>query len=255
VVGATTFSGVDQIAPPTNNAVGNSAAATVTLAGTVTTDVVLDFLTVRETGTQTPTAPQVSGYDVSTGGTTNDLEARNSGRAGAAGSTAMSWTFSNSRRWSQIVVGLETATADVEVNQYAINDPVIPGGILTYTFQIQNNGPSTATGVTLTDPLPGTVTYISAVSTVGSCSGTTTVTCNVGTLTNGQTATVTIQVQAPLTGGTIATNTGTVTTTTTDPATPNTASATAYSLVQASVCGRLPGKDGSPGTVAGRVNS
>lgn len=255
VVGATTFSGVDQVAPPTNTAVGNNNSPSVSLAGTTTTDIVIDFLSMRETGTLTATAPQITGYAVSTGGTTNDLEGRVSGRLGAAGTTTMSWTNTNSRRWSQIVTALKVATADVEVDQRALNDPVVPGGILTYTFLIQNNGPSTATGVTLTDPLPGTVTFISAATTLGSCSGTSTVTCNLGTMTNGQTATVTIQVQAPLAGGTIATNTGTVTTTTTDPAAPNTASATAYSLVQASLCGTQPGKDGSPGTVTGTINS
>jgi len=255
VVGATTFSGVDQVAPPVNNAIGNSNAPSVTLAGTTTTDVVLDLLSVRESVTSTPAGAQVAGYNISTGGTNNDLQASVSGRLGAAGSTPMSWTLSNGRRWSQIVTALKVATADVEVDQRALNDPVVPGGVLTYTFLIQNNGPSTATGVTLTDPLPGTVTFISVATTLGSCSGTSTVTCNIGTMTVGQTATVTIQVQAPLAGGAIATNTGTVTTTTTDPATPNTASATAYSLVQASLCGTQPGKDGSPGTITGIVNS
>ena len=74
-------------------------------------------------------------------------------------------------------------------------------------------------------------------------------------MTNGQTATVTIQVQAPLTGGLIATNTGTVTTTTTDPVTPNTAGANAYALVQSVVCGTQPGRDGAGGTLAGVNNS
>src|SRR6185295_551790 len=174
---------------------------------------------------------------------------------GAAGTTPMSWTLGTNRRWTQIGVDLKRATADVEVTQYAVNDPVIPGDVLTYTFNVQNNGPSTALGVTLTDTIPATTTVISSNTTLGSCSGSPAVTCSLGTMTNGQPAPLTIQVTAPLPRGPIATNTGTVTTTTTDPATPNTASATSWSLVQSTVCGTQPGKDGAGGTLAGVVNS
>ncbi|HEX8618784.1 MAG TPA: C25 family cysteine peptidase [Thermoanaerobaculia bacterium] len=256
LVSATSFSGVDQIAPGTATATGTGNPASVTVTGTTTADVVVDFLTVRETGTQTVNVAQVSAYNLSTGGTADDIQASASGRAGAAGSTPMSWALTApGRRWTQIGVRLEPATADVEVTQRALNDPVIPGGILTYTFDLVNNGPSVATGVTLTDTIPAATTFISANTSLGSCSGTTTVTCNIGTMTSGQTATVTIQVQAPLAGGLIAANTGTVTTTSIDPATPNTASAQSYSLVQAIVCGTQPGKDGAAGTLSGIVNS
>jgi len=256
VVSATTLSNVDQAAPPSAANEDNNDPATVTVTGTTTTDVVLDFISARETVTLTPDA-QVQGYNTSSAAApgNNDVQASVSGRGGAAGNTNMSWNVSANRNWSIVGVNLRAATADVEVTQRALNDPVVPGGILTYTFQIQNNGPSTASTVTLTDTLPAAVTFVSSNTTQGSCSGTTTVTCNLGTMANGATATVTIQVQAPLTGGPIAANTGTVTTATTDPALPNTASATAYSLVQATVCGTQPGKDGAGGTLAGIVNS
>lgn len=255
VVSATTFSNADQSAPPTATNTANTSPATVSVTGTIATDIVLDFITARETTTLAAAAPQVEGYDVSTGGTNADIQAAVSGRAAATPNTNMSWTLGTARRWTIVGVNIQQSTADVEVTQSALNDPVIPGGTLTYTFQISNNGPSSATGVTLTDPLPGTVTFVSSNTTQGSCSGSTTVTCNIGTLANGGTATVTIQATAPLAGGTIATNTGTVTTTSTDPATPNTASATSYSLVQALVCGTQPGKDGAGGTLAGTINS
>ncbi|HEX7831180.1 MAG TPA: C25 family cysteine peptidase [Thermoanaerobaculia bacterium] len=255
VSSATTLSNVDQSAPPSAAAVGNGTPASVTLTGTAATDLVLDFVGARETVTLTPPGTQTQGFNTSTGGTNDDIQAASSGRVAATPNTTMTWTLSATRRWSHIAVGVKQATADVEVTQSALPDPVEPGGILTYTFHIQNNGPSSATGVTLTDTLPGAVTFISSSTSLGSCSGTSTVTCNIGTLTSGQTATVTIQVTAPLTGGLIATNTGTVTTTTTDPVTPNTASATAYSLVQATVCGTQPGKDGAGGTLAGVINS
>lgn len=254
VLSATTFNNTDQSAPPSATNIGQNDPATVTVTGTAATDIIIDFISARESVTLTPDF-QTQGYNTSTGGANDDVQASASGRIAATPNTTMSWNVSANRRWSIVAVNLRAATADVEVTQRALNDPVIPGGVLTYTFNIQTNGPSTATGVTLTDTLPGTVTFISSNTTQGSCSGTSTVTCNIGTLANGATATVTIQVQAPLAGGTIATNTGTVTTTTTDPATPNSASATAYSLVQSTVCGTQPGKDGAGGTLAGIVNS
>jgi uncharacterized repeat protein (TIGR01451 family) len=65
---------------------------------------------------------------------------------------------------------------------------------MTYTANVTNNGPGTATGVLLTDDLPGSVTFVSASATQGTCSGAATVTCSLGTINEGQTVTVTIQV-------------------------------------------------------------
>lgn len=255
VASATTYSNADQSAPPTATAVGTATPASVTINGTAATDTILDFVGVRETVTITAAGTQTQGFNVSTGGTNNDIQAASSSRAAATPNTTMSWTLSANRRWSHIAVNVRQATADIEVTQSALPDPVEPGGVLTYTFFLQNNGPSTATGVTLTDTIPGSTTFIGSSTTAGSCSGSPAVTCTIGTLTTGQTATVTIQVTAPLTGGTIAANTGTVTTTTLDPVTPNTASATAYALVQSTVCGTQPGKDGAGGTLAGVINA
>src|SRR5688500_8266507 len=99
------------------------------------------------------------------------------------------------------------------------------------------------------------VTFVNSSTTLGSCSGTGPVTCSLGTMAVGQTATITINVTAPLTGGLVGNNSATVTTTSTDPAASNTATANAWSLVQAAVCGTQPGKDGAGGTLAGVVNS
>jgi uncharacterized repeat protein (TIGR01451 family) len=255
LLSATTFSGVDQVAPSTNTAFGQNDPASVTVTGTLTTDVVLDFITVRETVDLDADPGQVEGYNNSTGGGNDDLQAGVSGRAGAAGNTVMSWDVSANRRWTQIGVRLRSAIADVEIAKFATPDPVAPGGTLTYTIQARNNGPSTATGVTVTDTLPAGVTFINSSTTLGSCAGTGPVTCTLGTMTNGQTATITINVTAPLTGGLIGNNSATVTTSSTDPAGSNTSTANAWSLVQAAVCGTQPGKDGPGGTLAGIVNS
>ena len=72
-------------------------------------------------------------------------------------------------------------------------DPVIVGNNVTYTLTVNNRGFIDATGVTVTDILPASFNLISATPSQGSgCSGTTTITCNLGGILNQGTATVTI---------------------------------------------------------------
>jgi len=104
---------------------------------------------------------------------------------------------------------------DISVTKTASPDPVSVGNNLTYTVVVTNNGPETGTGVTLTDTLPSSVTYVSASSTKGTPTKSgNTVTCSIGTLSSGASATVTIVV-TPTTAGTI-TNTASVTCNETD---------------------------------------
>ena len=101
-----------------------------------------------------------------------------------------------------------------------------------YTFRsvVANNGAAAATNVMFTDPLPSGLTYVSATSTQGSCSATgNSITCNLGGMPAGATATVliTANVTAP---GTLA-NTVNVAATQPDP---NAANNTATYNVQSS---------------------
>jgi parallel beta-helix repeat protein len=99
---------------------------------------------------------------------------------------------------------------------------------VTYTIVVNNLGPNTATNVTMTDVLPVGVNFVSAMTTSGSCSGTSTVTCTSPTLANGASVTITIVVQATTSFNVYVTNTATVTATEPDPnPTNNTASAAA----------------------------
>ena len=87
-------------------------------------------------------------------------------------------------------------------------DPVSMGNALTYNLTVTNNGPDDATNVTLVDTLPADVDWQSATPSQGSCvhSGELlggTVTCTLGTITNGANTTVTIDVVAPNTTGVI----------------------------------------------------
>ena len=90
--------------------------------------------------------------------------------------------------------------ADLEVSKVDDPDPVMVGETLTYTVVVTNHGPSTTTAE-LTDTLPGSVTFVSATTTAGSCgeSGGT-VTCSLGILSSGASATSTIEVIPTATG-------------------------------------------------------
>ena len=91
---------------------------------------------------------------------------------------------------------------DLRVVKLADPNPVTSGGTLTYTIVATNGGPDTAHGVVVTDSLPSAVTLRSASSTQGTCSGSSLVTCAVGTLATGESATVTIVV-TPAAAGTV----------------------------------------------------
>jgi len=90
--------------------------------------------------------------------------------------------------------------ADLSVSASATPSSPKVNTNLTYTFNVKNSGPSVAPGVVLTDTLPSGMSFVSAKTTQGTCSGTSTVTCSVGTLANGASATVTIIVKPTKTG-------------------------------------------------------
>ena len=116
--------------------------------------------------------------------------------------------------------GLEFAplsSADLSITKSDSPDPVTAGATLTYTLTVTNNGPSDATGVIVTDPLPAGITLVSATASPGSCGGA--VSCNLGTLASGASATITIvvTVDAAMPCGTVLTNTASVVSNTLDP--------------------------------------
>jgi uncharacterized repeat protein (TIGR01451 family) len=83
-------------------------------------------------------------------------------------------------------------------------DPIFLGmGNLTYTLSVTNQGPENATGVTVTDTLPGSVTFVSAGASQGTClvSGGV-VTCNLGAMALSAGASISIQV-TPTSDGTL----------------------------------------------------
>jgi uncharacterized repeat protein (TIGR01451 family) len=117
-------------------------------------------------------------------------------------------------------------SADLSVSKTSSPDPVHVGKKLTYTIPVTNNGPDSATSVSLTDSLPKNAGFGSATTTQGTCilkPQKRQVVCSLGNLASGGTATVTIVVK-PTVKGTI---TNTVSVTATSPTDPNTANNTA----------------------------
>jgi uncharacterized repeat protein (TIGR01451 family) len=109
----------------------------------------------------------------------------------------------NTSEFSQCVeVTTPVVDADLAIVKADSPDPITVGQTLTYTLTATNDGPLEATGVVVTDTLPSEVTFVSASGSQGSCNGTTTVSCTLGNLTNGSSATVTIRV-TPTTAGSL----------------------------------------------------
>jgi len=91
---------------------------------------------------------------------------------------------------------------DVEMQSKIVTPSTVQAGVnATYVLTVRNNGPSSATNVAITDvfspPAGRSFSKISTTPSQGSCSGWTgdTLNCTIGTLTNGQSETVTVVVR------------------------------------------------------------
>ncbi|WP_200374001.1 CARDB domain-containing protein [Thiocystis violacea] len=122
--------------------------------------------------------------------------------------------FSNNRQETFISVLPAAATADLALTMTEAPDPVRRGSQLVYTLKVRNNGPSHAGSVSLRDWLPADATFVSAIPTRGTCSGLAPVTCALGTLNSGASASVKITIRPRLRGditNTASVNSGLVT--------------------------------------------
>src|SRR5207302_833510 len=177
-----------------------------------------------------------------------DVRATGSTRAGAS-SVPMSETFNGTSNWSVGALSVRPLQADVGVGITA-NGVFFPQNV-SYTITVTNNGPSTATGVTLTDTLAAGLTFVSSTPSQGTCAGTSPIICNLGTITSGSSATV-IVVATPSAPGSYV-DTATVTATQPDLNGGNN-SATAVAFVESNACSN-PAKNGNGGTLAGVINT
>ena len=110
-------------------------------------------------------------------------------------------------------------SADLSVTKTGAPTPVIAGQTVVWTVTVTNAGPSAAAGVTVVDDLPPGVTLVPPPG----CTGTTQLTCAIGTIGAGASATVTITatVAPDLEGGSRLVNTAAATSSTPDPTTSN----------------------------------
>ncbi len=140
------------------------------------------------------------------------------GAFGTVNGNGQTYTPSYTATGLTLIVG-SGGDADLSIDMFDSPDPATRGNPLLYGLTVSNNGPGTAASVTVTDTLPGSVTFVSASPSQGSCSGTTTVVCSLGVLASGTSATIVIVV-TPTAIGAIS-NTATVATISSDPVTGN----------------------------------
>ncbi len=109
-----------------------------------------------------------------------------------------------------------TTAADVAIAISGSPSSVIIGDNVTYTITVTNNSSNITTNATVTDTLPAGVTFVSSTPSQGTCSGTSTVTCNLGTINNDNSATISLVVTTTAANAAL-TNTADVTSDLTDP--------------------------------------
>jgi uncharacterized repeat protein (TIGR01451 family) len=152
-----------------------------------------------------------------------------------APATVLSNTATTSASTPEAAPGNEGATAtttvntsaDLAVSKKGSPDAVVPGGEVSYTIDLTNNGPSDAANVSMTDPLPASTTFKSLDAPPGfTCTTGATVTCTATGLTAGTTATFTlvVQVSGSAPAGSTISNTAGASTDTADPKGPNNSS-------------------------------
>lgn len=121
-----------------------------------------------------------------------------------------------------ILVG---SVADLSVSVGTNSNSTKTNAQLTYTITVTNNGPSSADHVLLNDTLSAQTTFVSAVSSLGSCvtpaaGATGTLSCDLASVPSGTSATIQVVVTTIAKKGTV-TNTASVSSTTADPNTAN----------------------------------
>lgn len=119
--------------------------------------------------------------------------------------------------------------ADLSVSVFGPGAAVVQGGNFGYSITVTNNGTQDATNVTLTNVLPPQVTFSAITASQGTCSGTTTITCALGALANGTSATVGINVNATTVGTAI--DTASISATEPDPNTSNNSASVSTPIV------------------------
>jgi uncharacterized repeat protein (TIGR01451 family) len=94
----------------------------------------------------------------------------------------------------------KTLGVDASVTLAAAPNPATQYQALTYTATVTNSGSDSASGVSLSDSLPTGVDFVSAAASQGFCNGTAVISCSLGDLASGTSATVQITVTPTVSG-------------------------------------------------------
>jgi uncharacterized repeat protein (TIGR01451 family) len=112
---------------------------------------------------------------------------------------------------------VDSGPSDLSLSQTDSADPVIAGEPLSYNLTVANAGPAVATGVTLTDTLPSGVAYLFS-QPFGACSAAAgVVTCDLGAIDAGDSASALVTVAVALSASGVLTNAATVVSANPDP--------------------------------------
>jgi len=156
--------------------VGGTGTITCTDSGSLAVNGTANFTLVLQVNALTPSGTTITENDTATAANIVPAITTNSATA--------------------TVVVANANSADMAIVKTATPNPVTEGTLLTYTLVVTNNGPASATNVTVMDILPSVLTYLSSTitpTTQGSCSeADEQVTCLLGTMANAATATINI---------------------------------------------------------------
>lgn len=96
--------------------------------------------------------------------------------------------------------GPGSKSADLSIAIGSSPSSVEVGDVVTHTVTVLNAGPNSAGSAVATYDLDPSMTLLSVVASQGSCSGTSRISCSLGTVANGAMATVTVQVRPTAAG-------------------------------------------------------
>jgi uncharacterized repeat protein (TIGR01451 family) len=122
--------------------------------------------------------------------------------------TEVDMSTANNIASSSVTLQAPPLQANLQLAGTVAPNPVQIGQNLTYTFNINNTGPDTATSIQFTDVLSQNITYVSSTTSQGTCTYATnnlTLTCNLNSLTLNGTAQVKL-IATPKATGTLTQN-------------------------------------------------